>query len=276
MSNKMVTTDKGEMLKPKDATARVIDTLEKFKPELARVLPKYVHPDRVVRIATTSLRRNPALFKCSQPSLFECIIQLATLNLEPDTPLQHAHLIPYSGQCTLQLGFRGMLELVKRTGKVSHVEARAVFKGDDFAYSFGLDPVLNHTPHGNTGGGEIEYAYCVVIFNNGNKKFDVMTREELDRIEKKTRGGVWKEHRAEMSKKTVIKRCLKTEQMSAELTTAITLDDALDANLPQKFDVQWDAVEDGTQEPIEVEAKVVSVDGEPTGEPDFEGLAGGK
>lgn len=261
MSNKMVTTAKGEMMKPKDATARVIDTLEKFKPELARVLPRYVNPDRVVRIATTSLRRNPALFGCSQSSLFECIIQLATLNLEPDTPLQHAHLIPYSKNCTLQLGYRGLLELVKRTGKVSHVEARAVFEGDDFSYAFGLDPVLLHTPRGNTDPKEITHAYCVVVFNTGMKKFDVMTIDELARIEKTTRGNVWKEHRAEMVKKTVIKRCLKTEQMSAELTTAITLDDALDANLPQKFDVTWQAVEDGTQEPIEVEA--IPVDAEP-------------
>src|SRR5689334_6268402 len=100
--------------KPKDFPAM----LEQWKPEIARALPKHLNADRMTRIALTSFRRTPKLGECNPLSVFAAVIQAAQLGLEPDT-LGRSYLIPYGKECQFVPGWKGLVDLMNRSGQGS-------------------------------------------------------------------------------------------------------------------------------------------------------------
>lgn len=223
--------------------------IERMKPEMARALPRHMDPERIARIATTVMRRTPKLAQCTPASFLGALMTCAQLGLEPG-PLGHAYLVPYGQEVTFIAGYRGLVELARRSGQVASVSARVVREGDDFSYEFGLDPKLHHKPAGSDGA--ITHAYAVVRLKDGGVDFDVMTRSEVDAIRTRSRAakdGPWVTDYAEMAKKTVLRRLLKTAPMSVEYQQAVANDErtrvrvdveALDIAVPVDED---DAVE---------------------------------
>ena len=75
----------------------------------------------------------------------------AQLGLEPGT-LGYCYLVPYQNKKTgqleiqFQLGYKGILELVRRSGQVENIEARVVYEKDKFDFEYGLTPKLVHKP----------------------------------------------------------------------------------------------------------------------------------
>src|SRR5690606_10495902 len=94
--------------------------LEAYKGEIARALPKHLNPDAMARIALTCFRMNPKLADCQPASVFASVIQASQLGLRPGL-MGECYLIPYKDQCTLQLGYQGLLELVRRSGLVESI-----------------------------------------------------------------------------------------------------------------------------------------------------------
>jgi recombination protein RecT len=76
--------------------------------------------------ATVALlaRKEPKLVQCTQESFLTAIMACVHLDLMPNTPEQHAFIIPYKNYRTgimeaqFQLGYKGMQELSFRTGNV--------------------------------------------------------------------------------------------------------------------------------------------------------------
>lgn len=149
----------GQIQKPtqdKPAPANLFDFLQSMKSEIARALPKHLTPDRMARVVLTALRNVPDLAVCTRESFAGCVMQCAQLGLEPNTPLQHAFLIPRYDrkksekakreiiECTLIIGYQGFLELGRRAGV--NAFAYVVREGDDFDYELGLHPNLTHKP----------------------------------------------------------------------------------------------------------------------------------
>ncbi len=116
---------------------------EAFKNEVARVLPKHCTPERMVRTGLTALMKTPKLASCTPESFLNCMLQLSQWGLEPDG--RHAHLIPYGDVCTLILDYKGIVDLVLRSGTVRSIHADVVHEGDLFVYDLG--EVTKHTPH---------------------------------------------------------------------------------------------------------------------------------
>jgi len=144
-----------------------------FKQEVARVLPKHCTPERMVRTGLTALMKTPKLATCTPESFLNCMLQLSQWGLEPDG--RHAHLIPYGDQCTLILDYKGIVDLVLRSGSVRTIHADVVHEGDLFDYSLG--EVRAHTPHflrtdaaKPDKAGKIIAVYCHVVFNDGGTK----------------------------------------------------------------------------------------------------------
>lgn len=228
--------------------------IEKMKPEIARALPKHLDPDRVARIATTVMRRTPKLADCTQASFLGALMTCAQLGLEPG-PLGHAYLVPYKQECTFIVGYRGMIELARRSGQVKQVYAKVVRQGDEFEYSFGLEPTLTHKPAGDIDR-DITHAYAVLHLRDG-VEFEVMTRAEIERVRARSRAaqdGPWVTDFAEMAKKTVLRRLLKTAPMSVEYHTAMAVDERPRVRLdPDALDLGSVPIVDGD----EVEGELV-------------------
>jgi recombination protein RecT len=184
-----------------DRQRTLAQKIEQMKPEIARALPRHLNPDRVARIAVTVMRRTPKLAECTPESFLGALMTCAQLGLEPG-PLGHAYL-------------------------VQSVNARVVRVGDEFDYAFGLDPKLEHKPKADVDQ-VITHVYAVVRLKDGGADFDVMTRAEVEAIRKRSRAakdGPWVTDYAEMAKKTVLRRLLKTAPMSVEYQQAVANDE---------------------------------------------------
>lgn len=230
--------------------------LEKAKPQIALALPRHLSADRMLRIAMTSVQRTPELMSCNQMSLIGAIIQAAQLGLEPDGVLGHAYLVPFKSACTLIVGYKGLIDLARRSGQLSTIYARVVHQKDQFEYSYGLDETLKHIPSTDENPGDIAYAYAVAKMKDGSQQFECMTRREIDAIRKRSPAGnegPWVTDFAEMAKKTILRRLCKMLPASVELARAVALDERADLGLPQQL-------EDVVDAQIEVEPKPSTLD----------------
>ncbi len=221
------------------------DLLAKSKEQIAMALPKHMDPDRLLRISMTSIQQNPKLLNCTPQSLVACVIESSQLGLSPDGVLGHSYLVPYGDKAQLQIGYRGFLELARRSGQVASLYAHDVHEGDKYEFELGLEPNLKHIP-ARTDRGAIVAAYAVVRLKDGGYDFEWMWKEDIDKIRnsaKAKNGGPWKEHYPEMAKKTVIRRLAKRLPLSPEFQRAAVKDEYIDAGVNMGFADSKDVVD---------------------------------
>lgn len=208
------------------------------KEQLAMVLPKHLTPDRMARVACTTIMRSPKLAQCTQESLLNCLMQCSQLGLEPDG--RRAHLIPFENrqkgttECTLIVDWKGLAELALRSGMIAKLHADLVCENDDF--DFDLGDILHHKidfkkPRGNP------YAvYAMAVTKTGERFVQVMTKEEVESIRDNSQGwksfkkgyahqSPWQDSPGEMWKKTAFRRLSKWLPLSPEYRDAIEIDD---------------------------------------------------
>ncbi len=206
--------------------------------------------ERFSRIALTAVRQNPKLAQCTQASFAAALMTCAQLDLEPNTPQQLAHLIPYKGECTFQPGYPGLMELAYRTGKVSAFHADVVYRKEVesglFRYTKGLNPTIHHEVDilGASREGEIVAAYAVAKMKDGNIIFRVIDRKDVERAQRtsssmkgeKSQYSPWNTSPDAMWMKTAIKRLCSFLPRTEQLSLAIELDDKAErgeSQLPQ-------------------------------------------
>jgi recombination protein RecT len=225
----------------------------KIKQQMALALPKHMNPDRLARIALTEVRKVPALGKCDQASFLGAIMQCAQLGLEPGGALGHAYLLPFENrkkgitEVQFIVGYRGMLDLARRSGQIQSIEARAVYSGDQFHVSLGLNPDLQHVPDWESpdrGPAQLRFVYAVAKLKDGGTQFEVMSRADIERVRAQSKAGQsgpWVTHFEEMAKKTVIRRLFKYLPVSIELAQAVSLDEQAESGLQQDNPLTIDA-----------------------------------
>ncbi len=223
---------------------------EQNRASIEAVLPKHVSPERMLKIALGALRTTPKLMECTTESLFGAVIQCAQLGLEPNTPMGHAYLIPFrnnqQGRTDVQviIGYRGLIDLARRSGQIVSIAAHEVRERDEFDYQYGLEERLVHRPaHGDRG--EITHFYAVAHLKDGGHAFEVMSRAEVEAIRdasnnyrwaKDKSKTVWGQYFSEMGRKTAIRRLFKYLPVSIEIATASALDAMAEAGKPQGLD----------------------------------------
>lgn len=218
------------LTKKQDNASKIMSLLEKMKPQMALALPKHLNVDRISRVALTEFRKNPKLQQCDATSFVAAVMLSAQLGVEVGA-LGHAYLIPYGNECTFMLGYRGMLDLARRSGVVVSLTAHVVYEKDKFEYSFGLHPKLVHEPSLNEQG-KVIAAYAVANLKDGAYQFEVMSKADIDRVREssKARDSIpWTKHYDEMAKKTVIRRLFKYLPVSIDMQKAIAYEDKAEA-----------------------------------------------
>jgi len=194
------------------------------------LVPKHVTPERLARLGLNAATRNPKLFDCDPATLVGAIVNCAALGVEPNL-IGHAYILPFWNNKTkqmeaqFQLGFKGTIDLARRSGELKQLYTHEVYEGDDFHYSYGLNKDLHHVPCGEDDPSKVTHFYAVYHLKDGGSDFVVMTRNQVekhrDRFTKsKDKSGnvfgPWKDHFVEMAKKTVIIKLLKTAPLSIE------------------------------------------------------------
>lgn len=226
MSNAPVTA-----LVPNVRQKALKDLLERAKPSLAGVLPRHLTPDKLVRVALMATSRTPLLLECTPGSILLGVMQAAALGLEVGGVLGHGYLVPFKNrrgvyEAQFVPGYRGLIDLARRSGHVAIIEARVVLSDDrEFDYDLGLDRKLVHRP--GEGRGDMTHVYAIARFRGGDLAFEVMTLAQVEAIRKRSRAsdsGPWVTDFHEMARKTVVKRLCKYLPLSVEMAAAVELD----------------------------------------------------
>ena len=109
--------------------------MDRFKPQLALALPKHLTADRMSRLALTAFSSSTQLQNCDQHSIAASIMTAGQLGLEPGVNGQ-GYLIPYGRTCTFVPGWKGLVDLVARSGRGT-VFTGVIFRDQEYTFTDG-------------------------------------------------------------------------------------------------------------------------------------------
>lgn len=222
--------------------------------QIKAALPRHMTAERMARIATTEMRKVPKLGQCDPMSFLGAVIQCAQLGLEPGNALGHAYILPFDkrekvgGQwktvrteAQVIIGYRGMIDLARRSGQIVSIDARAVYEGDKFDCQLGLEPRVEHVPDWQNANradpAKLRFVYAVAKLKDGGVQFDVMSRAEVEGIRARSKSadnGPWVTDFPAMALKTVVRRLFKFLPVSIEIQRAVGLDELAENGLSQQ------------------------------------------
>lgn len=196
-------------------------------------------PDAFAHAIVTYLAYNPDLLDCSMGTLQRAITQTVSLGLQPDPQLGQAYIIrrwsraSNGYEATFQLGYRGLAQLLWRSGMIDSLDAHAVYEGDQFEYQLGTEPFVRHVPTLGGDAGQIVAFYAIVWIKGGKVRINVMSRHAVDRVrdafsESADKGySPWKTSYEAMGIKTCFKPLCNLLPMSKDVSAAMRLATAL-------------------------------------------------
>ncbi len=224
------------------ARNELVAMLDKMKSQIAAALPRHMTPERMVRMAVTLFSKSESLQKCSIQSIVACVVQASELGLELTGPLGHAFMVPYSGQATFQIGYKGFFELAFRSGKLSAWPMRVVFANDPFEVQYGSDQKIFHKPAKGERGDPIGYYSCLYM-HDGGRDFDYLSLEDAEQhrdrysqafknAEKYNKNNSpWHTNFDAMAMKTTVRSLAKRAPLSTELRAAASIDEYAEAGI---------------------------------------------
>ena len=218
-------------LTPKQNLQRM---LKNSWPRIASVVGNNMSPDRLYQMCVSAINKTPKLAECTPQSVLSCFMTCSALGLEPSNVdgLGRAYVLPFYNsrtrmtEATFIMGYRGMIDLARRSGQVVDISARAVHEGDEFSYCYGLNEDLRHVPCASPG--DLTHVYMVAHFKDGGHYFLVLNRSEIEQAKARSKSGnfgPWKTDFEAMAKKTAIRRAAPYLPLTVQAQTAAASDD---------------------------------------------------
>ena len=214
------------------------ELLNKKRSSIQAVSTKYLSADKLAKVVGAQAARVPKLLECTPASILNAVMTCAELGLAPG-PLGSVYFIPYGRECQLIIGYRGMLDLARRSGQITTISAVVVRQGDDWSLSYGEGGAhFSHVPKAPTSAAIIG-VWALAKFRDGGHQFDYMSKDEVDAIRRRSKAsgsGPWVTDYTEMMKKTVLRRLCKLLPLTPEIEAQIALADRTE------FDIDAEAV----------------------------------
>lgn len=253
---------------PATVEKTIAHLIESQKNQLARALPRVMDADRFARVLITECKANPSLMKAEPVSLMAAVMKAAALGLEPG-PLGHCYLVPFKNSRTgktevqLILGYKGIIDLARRSGQVSELYAEVVYEGDDFTYELGLHRTLTHKRTPTSNRAHVMYAYAIAKYRDGGFDFRVLDEMEIDGRRSRSmsaKSGPWVTDYDAMARKTAVRALSPylplTIEVHATLDTAdervfdlTDFGEVIDAEVEEQPAIE--ATAGGTPEPVD-------------------------
>jgi recombination protein RecT len=271
------------------------DELERIRTQVEEALPKQMDPDRFLRVVAGAITKNPDILRCDKLTIFRSVLDAAQLGLEPTGLLGSAYLVPYGRTCTLIPGYRGLIDLARRSGEIESIYAQIVRSRDVFRIVQGTDPGIIHEPYiapplldardeeqqKAQDPGPVIGAYMVAVLRDrsgqaGIRQIEWMTYAQIEAVRKRSRAsgsGPWVTDWDEMARKTVVRRGGKYLPLTPEAQKGWSLDEEAEryAGSPPKIDsgrakllASLQGREGGGQDPAESEDPPATEEGSAT------------
>jgi len=224
--------------------------LDRTMPQFRAIIPKGVSLERLFSVAYVAMERNPLLLECTAISILRGITIGAQLGLDVSGVGGLAYLVPFRNKRTGQreaafvAGYRGLIELTVRAGKVAWIYPGLVHQNDDeFTFEVSPIPRMHHKPNPDaTKRGEIVGAYAVAVFTD--PRIPPMpwpiTRNDVERARARSQNGnsptsPWTTDYGAMAMKTAIRALSKYLPWAPDLAAAQDAEDraeSLGASFP--------------------------------------------
>lgn len=255
-------SDDKQMVKPgaPNPVQSLLSYLTARQKNLAQYAASRIKPETLIRLAVFEFSQNKYLQMCQPETIYASLILAAQVGLEPGGLRGLAYLVPFKGKCTLIPGWRGLVALALRSKAVKALYSHVVYERDEFNVWLGSEVKIEHRPYLGGDAGEIIAAYAVAKLEGGEIDVEVMTRAELDYIQKMAaqgRGGkdgpAYEDWQDQMFRKAPIRRLAKRLPLGEDFYKAAKADELAEAGEPEKIaqfiDVQ--AVESTDSEQVE-------------------------
>lgn len=238
--------------------------LNERKDSINQALPaNTVNVDRFMQSAFLAITnpKMPNLVKCSKDSIFRSLKEAAAYGLELNGLLGQAYLIPYNEKgvmtCHLQLGYKGLIALARRSNTIKTIAAEPIHKNDIFDCELASGRSIHHKIDIFKERGEVVAYYCLVELANGGEQFKVMSKKEVENHRNKfskaynpnDKENIWNKNFDAMALKTCVIQALKLCPISIEAMDAVAREEKEDIR-DISDDVEY-TVSDVTNETVE-------------------------
>lgn len=247
-------------------------TLSKFLNQNADTLGEFaagfMKPSAMIRLSLMAFARTPTLARCTLSSILRSLMDSAALRVRPGGLNGRGYLVPRKNnkvdppvwECHFDPGWRGLVDVARRSGKVKALGAQVVREGDYFEYGYDPLPILKWKPlrelkpadaDGVVKERPIIAAFAVAQLADDAIQIEVLEGDDLAQIKKSSAAGdkgPWADWEAEMCRKSAVKRLCKYLPVPDDfddLDKAMTLSDGADIGERIPIDVAHEEVEDG-------------------------------
>lgn len=222
--------------------------LEEAIPQLQRIATKHIKPERMIQLALRSVAKNPKILECTPSSVLGCVFESQSLGLEIDS-LGQGYIVPFKNQAQFIIGYKGLINLAQRTGKIASIHADLVRQEEidkgNFDYAYGSEYYLRHKPlikEWDSGYKDVTAIYAYAKLNDGGFYFVVLPKSEVEKTRLRSPSGrksesAWATDWDEMAKKTAIRKLSKYLPMSIEFERALKLDELGALGQEQNLDI---------------------------------------
>lgn len=226
-----------QLTRQQSPTGGIQELLRRNWGRIQEVMPKHMSSERLFQIAVSSINTTPKLRECDPASILSCVMKCSALGLEPSAVdgLGRAYILPYGSKTGMHaqviIGYKGMIDLARRSGQLKSIHAQAVYDGDDFShwedetgqhFTFKANRDISHDPKNLTD------VYVCAQLKDGGFVFETMTRKEVDAIRERSKtknNGPWVTDYEAMALKTVIRRSFRYLPVSVEAQQAASADE---------------------------------------------------
>lgn len=227
--------------KATDAPVTIASALQQAMPRITTLLD--ANPEkakRIVAIVRTEVAKKPELNEAEPYSVVQSVCDAVAIGLTPGSLLGEAYLVVFAKKCQCIPGYRGYVKLALKTGEVVKLEARLVYRDDEFSVEEGTTPKIVHRPalfSERRTDEDILAAYAVAhLKNSAEPQFRVMTRDEILKRKAASRGSgrsdsPWVQWFPEQCMKTAVRALAKLLPLSDEFRAAEELDNRYDVGV---------------------------------------------
>lgn len=261
----------------KAAQPTIADIMKSQWGKIEAVMPKHMSSERLFQTAVSAINHDPKLAQCDIKTILSCLMRCSALGMEPSSVdgLGRAYILPFRNkgrmEATFILGYKGMIDIARRSGEIMDISARTVHAGDTFDYEYGLNESLRHIPgEGDRTADTMTHVYMVCHFKDGGHYIDVMTKAEVNEIRARSKSpdsGPWVSDYLAMARKTVIRRAFPYLPVSVEAQSAAVSDETSGGYTAELSVLDLPEPQETPQEPIEVDEVPAEPESAPEGHP---------
>lgn len=231
----IATQTEGRSLATGSPTSDFQAILRRSWPRIQAVMPQHMSAERLFSLYVSTINQTPRLAECSPYSLMQCVMKCTALGFEPSAVdgLGRAYILPFFNrktkrfEATFILGYKGIIELARRSGQLVSIETGVVYQGERFR--MWVDDDGKHIEHEPSLDGLHDVAslrgvYCRAVLVGGGRVVEYMSRAEVDAIRNRSKSadrGPWVTDYEAMARKTVLRRAAPYLPMSVEAHEAI-------------------------------------------------------